>query len=241
MSADAFWAAQNAAIEAKAASYRNEGWSDVIVLEPGSYFNAWEHERRSKKKGGKVFIGVSHRGDVTIHEGYVSRREARRQEQAEAGEKPKRPEITTPMQNYIDLHRHAVVRSKVAAKPMLALRLALAHAIIGSALWYVRIEPQRALTDAIAESVFTSQDFRDWLIKGTPGEAQYLGAEVLTAEQRALLDSIRSGPRGASVPIRGPFAVFLHAPAYGQLAQTLGGYLRYQTGVPPRLHARGHW
>ena len=29
--------------------------------------------------------------------------------------------------------------------------------------------------------------------------------------------------------------MFLHAPAYGQLAQTLGGYLRYQTGVAPRL------
>jgi 4-carboxymuconolactone decarboxylase len=62
-----------------------------------------------------------------------------------------------------------------------------------------------------------------------------LDEDKLTAEQRALLDSIRSGPRGASVPIRGPFAVYLHAPAYGQLAQTLGGYLRYQTGVEPRL------
>jgi 4-carboxymuconolactone decarboxylase len=62
-----------------------------------------------------------------------------------------------------------------------------------------------------------------------------LPEEQLTTEQRALLNSIRSGPRGASVQIRGPFAVFLHAPAYGQLAQTLGGYLRYQTGVAPRL------
>jgi len=62
-----------------------------------------------------------------------------------------------------------------------------------------------------------------------------LDEDKLTAEQRALLDSIRSGPRGASIQIRGPFAVYLHAPAYGQLAQTLGGYLRYQTGVSPRL------
>jgi ParB family chromosome partitioning protein len=154
-SADAFWAAQNAAIEAKAASYREAGWSDVIVLEPGSYFHAWEHERRTKKQGGKVFIAVGHRGDVTVHEGYVSLREARRQKQTEAGEKPKRPELTAPVQNYIDLHRHAVVRSKVAAKPMLALRLVLAHAIVGSGLWNVRVEPQRAATDAIAESVET--------------------------------------------------------------------------------------
>jgi ParB family chromosome partitioning protein len=154
-SADAFWAAQNAAIDAKAQAYREAGWSEVIVLEPGSYFHTWEHERKPKKQGGKVYIEVSHRGDVTVHEGYVSRREARRQEQAQAVEKPKRPELTAPLQNYIDLHRHAVLRARVGGKPMLALRLVLAHAIAGSGLWNVRIEPQRALTDAIAESVET--------------------------------------------------------------------------------------
>jgi ParB family chromosome partitioning protein len=154
-SAEAFWAAQNAALAAKADAYREAGWSEVIVLEPGSYFNSWEYERQPKKRGGKVYISVGYRGDVTCHEGYVSRREARRQEQSDAGEKPGRPELTAPLQNYVDLHRHAVVRSKVAGKPMLALRLVLAHAIVGSGLWNVRVEPQRALTDAIAESVET--------------------------------------------------------------------------------------
>jgi len=154
-SADAFWAAQHAAVEAKAAAFREDGWTDVIVLQPGQYFNTWEYERRAKKKGGKVYIAVGHCGDVTIHEGYISLREARRQEAGGGGAKPTRPEVTGPIQNYIDLHRHAVVRSKVAAKPMLALRLVLAHAISGSALWNVRVEPQRALTDAIAESVET--------------------------------------------------------------------------------------
>jgi ParB family chromosome partitioning protein len=154
-SAEAFWAAQNAAIEAKAEAYREAGWSDVVLLEPGSWFNSWEHEHRTKSQGGKVYIAVSHRGDVTVHEGYVSRREARRQDQPDTPEKPKRPELTAPMQNYIDLHRHAVVRSRLATEPMLALRVMLAHAIVGSGLWNVRVEPQRALTDAIAESVET--------------------------------------------------------------------------------------
>lgn len=154
-SADAFWTAQNAAVEAKVEAYRQAGWSDVIVLEPGSYFHGWEHEPRTKKQGGKVYIAVSHRGEVTVHEGYMSRKEARRQERTEAGEKPKRPEITAPIQNYVDLHRHAAVRTKVAGKPMLALRLVLAHAIAGSNLWNIRVEPQRALNDAIAESVET--------------------------------------------------------------------------------------
>jgi len=172
-SADAFWAAQNAAVEGMAEAYRQAGWSEVIVLEPGSYFNTWEHERRSRKQGGKVFIAVSHRGDVSVHEGYVSHREARGQNQSGAGEKPKRPELTAPLQNYIDLHRHAVVRSKVAAKPMVALRLVLAHAICGSGLWSVRVEPQRGLTDAITESVETS-----------PSEA------VFDIQRRAVLASL---------------------------------------------------
>lgn len=58
---------------------------------------------------------------------------------------------------------------------------------------------------------------------------------ALTAEQRALLGSIRSGPRGGSVNIRGPFAVFMHAPAFGELAQKLGGHCRFSTSVDPRL------
>ena len=51
---------------------------------------------------------------------------------------------------------------------------------------------------------------------------EVLAEDKLTAVQRTLLDSIRSGPRGGSISIRGPFAVFLHAPEFGQLAQKLG-------------------
>src|SRR5258708_20597713 len=57
----------------------------------------------------------------------------------------------------------------------------------------------------------------------------------VTPAQQALVDSIRSGPRGQATQIRGPFAVFLHSPDFGQLAQQLGGYCRLKTRVPPRL------
>ena len=53
--------------------------------------------------------------------------------------------------------------------------------------------------------------------------------------QRALLEAIRSGPRGKSVTPRGPFAVWLHAPESGHLAQALGGHCRYKTALEPRL------
>jgi 4-carboxymuconolactone decarboxylase len=61
-----------------------------------------------------------------------------------------------------------------------------------------------------------------------------LSEETFTAAQRALAESIKSGPRG-QFKLSGPFAVYLHSPAFGELAQKLGGHLRFKTGVPPRL------
>lgn len=58
--------------------------------------------------------------------------------------------------------------------------------------------------------------------------------ENMTTEQRALRDSIMSGPRKLT-ELRGPFAVWLHAPAMGELAQKLGAFVRLQTRIPPRL------
>jgi 4-carboxymuconolactone decarboxylase len=71
--------------------------------------------------------------------------------------------------------------------------------------------------------------------KLSPPRLPAIPAERLTPAQQALVDSIRSGPRGQATQIRGPFAVFLHSPDYGQLAQQLGGYCRLETRVPPRL------
>ena len=71
--------------------------------------------------------------------------------------------------------------------------------------------------------------------KIAPPRFPILNEDQLTPAQRALLQSIRSGPRGSTTTIRGPFAVFLHAPAFGELAQRLGGHCRFNTGVSPRL------
>src|SRR3977135_3492118 len=71
--------------------------------------------------------------------------------------------------------------------------------------------------------------------KLSPPRLPAIPPEKLNAAQQALIDSIRSGPRGQATQIRGPFAVFLHSPDYGQLAQQLGGYCRLKTKGPPRL------
>ena len=155
-SADAFWTAQMAAIGARAEQYREAGWSEVVILPTGEAFHNWGYERTPKRKGGNVYIAVGSRGDVTVREGYVTVREARRQAAGEPVAKPIRPEISAPIQNYVDLHRHAAVRNSVVSNAPVVLRLAVAHMIAGSSLWSVRVEPQRAASDAVAESIENS-------------------------------------------------------------------------------------
>lgn len=157
--ADVFWTAQMAEVEKQADFYRDSGWADVVVMDRGAYFNGWEHERCPKKKGGKVFVSISHRGEVAFHEGYVTAKEARQRAKGEVGSdaaKPVRPEVSAALGSYIDLHRHAAVRASLLSEPQVALRMMVAHAIVGSHLWRVDIEKRRAASDAIAESVEVS-------------------------------------------------------------------------------------
>jgi len=67
-----------------------------------------------------------------------------------------------------------------------------------------------------------------------PPRLPALDLHGLTGEQQALVEAIKAGPRGRFI-MEGPFAVYLHAPAYGELAQRLGAHLRFRTGLPPRL------
>ena len=57
----------------------------------------------------------------------------------------------------------------------------------------------------------------------------------LTESQRALRDAIFAGPRGPRLKLNGPFAIWLHAPELGLLAQALGAHCRFKTALPPRL------
>jgi 4-carboxymuconolactone decarboxylase len=61
-----------------------------------------------------------------------------------------------------------------------------------------------------------------------------LTQETMSERQRQLLEAIKSGPRG-KFTYGGPFAVYLHAPEFGLLAQELGAFCRFKTKLPPRL------
>ncbi len=68
--------------------------------------------------------------------------------------------------------------------------------------------------------------------------------DQLTPEQRAVVDSIRSGPRSklstssASKPgpIGGPFNVMLRSPVIGMLIQKLGGEIRFNSVISGKLN-----
>jgi ParB family chromosome partitioning protein len=137
---DAFWTAQEAAIEARRAAYIEDGWSDVVIVPASEHFHSWEYEKAAKRKGGRVYVDVRSTGEVTFHEGYLTRKEARRAASGDTpeGPKPQRPELTSTLQTYVDLHRHAAVRAALLTRPEVALRLMVAHAIVGSHLWTVR-------------------------------------------------------------------------------------------------------
>ena len=165
--ADQFWTLQNAAIAAKRDALLTTGWTDVEILETGRRFCSWEHEKMPKKDGGRVYITVSHSGEVEAHEGWLTSKEAKAKRRTktpkgdadatEMGDKAVRPELTNPAQNYIELHRHAAVRHALLSHPDVALRLMVAHAIGGSALWQTRADPQTTRQDETAESVAKSK------------------------------------------------------------------------------------
>ncbi|PZU47953.1 MAG: chromosome partitioning protein ParB [Sphingomonas sp.] len=159
---DQFWTAQNEAVAARRDALLDAGWGEVEVLASGERFRSWDHEATPKDRGGKVYVTVAANGAVAVHEGWLPAKEARRARAAangEAGETAKavKPETTSALQQYIDLHRHAAVRSVLADHPGIAFRLMVAHAIIGSTLWKVEVESQRAKSEPVTESVAASE------------------------------------------------------------------------------------
>jgi ParB family transcriptional regulator, chromosome partitioning protein len=160
--ADLFWALQNRAIAAKRETLLKSGWPAVDILEIGQRFQQYEHVRVSKKKGGAVFIAVAHDGAVEAFDGWLTQKEAKKRAKAEEREAGKTsaaprasggPVITQAAENYLDLHRHAVVRLALLADPQTAFRLAVAHMAASSGNWNVHADPQTTRNPGIRQSI----------------------------------------------------------------------------------------
>jgi len=160
--ADLFWALQNRAIADKREALLKSGWSAVDILEVGQRFQQYEHVKVPKKKGGKVFVAVSHDGAVEIFDGWLSQKEAKKlakAEERESGKAEKSPRtssgpvMTQALENYVDLHRHLAVRQALIAHPQAAFRLAVAHMAASSGNWNVKRDPQTTRNPAIRASI----------------------------------------------------------------------------------------
>jgi ParB family transcriptional regulator, chromosome partitioning protein len=104
------------------------------------------------------YIQCRDNGEVVVHEGYVTTKEAQRIRKSEVSggatpAKPTRPELTSTLATYVDLHRHAAVRFQLASQTGVALRVMVAHAICGSPLWSIKVQEQKTRNDAVNESI----------------------------------------------------------------------------------------
>lgn len=152
-----FWEFQSRAIAELKTELEEDGWSEVILLDVGERWQRWDYVDWDKDQGGKVFIEVNENGEVTVHKGLIHQKQARRLENGEAMETLERPELTKPMQNFLELHRHAAVRTVLLGHQGVALRLATAQIIAGSTLMNAYADPRKANTDKIKESLASNK------------------------------------------------------------------------------------
>ena len=158
---EAFWTLQTKAVEAMTKTLTEDGWLAVEVFDTSEALQIWNYVKCTKVDGGHVLIDVARNGEVTIHEGYLSQRDAERRAKAkEDGTEspaPKRRELTNKLENYCALHRQAMVRAALTKAPQLALRLLATHLLVGSSHWSVSADPQRAACGDTAVSVAASK------------------------------------------------------------------------------------
>ncbi len=159
---DEFWDAQSIAIAARVGEYKKAGWCDVQILDRGHYFQSWDHEKRARTKGGKVFVELRHDGTVTFHVGFVTNAEARKlDKQCGAGDDDAsanvRPEMTKAMGEYLFEHRRLAAGASLLGHPKIALRLMLAHVLVGSSLWTARGHSFRSSKEEILDSLTASR------------------------------------------------------------------------------------
>ena len=152
--AEKFWARQETAIEAEREKLLSSGWSKVTVLPRGEFFHSWEYDQVSKREGGEVFVVLRHSGEVAFIKGYAPRR---KKSAANENKRTERPECSAPLENYVDLHRHAAARAVLLKHSQIALRLLAAHLIAGAP--NIRCQPDRQATrkEETAASVAASK------------------------------------------------------------------------------------
>ena len=160
-----FWEAQNAAIAKAVETYKEDGWKEVILGERGHYFPQYSYVQHPKEQGGRVYGEIRDSGEVTFYEGFITDTEAQTirralsngQSESSKASKTNRPEMSGPMADYMNLHRHSIARAELIKRPDLALRLAVAHMICGARNWKIDGSGSRSRKEETRNSVENSK------------------------------------------------------------------------------------
>ena len=175
-----FWSLQNAKIAEAVAEFEAQGWQ-VELMERGARFNSWAYTKRPIEAGGKVFIAVGNDGEVETHCGYLSNEDAKKIEAILTGDDEleskkkvtQKPEMSGPLKEYVTLHRHSAIRATLLQHPQIAMRLTVAHMLVGSRLWSVESQGTKSRKDSTRISVAGSH-----------------GATIFEAERKAIYELV---------------------------------------------------
>ena len=95
---DLFWERQNRAIAEVVTELEEDGWEDIVLLDVGANWCRWEHSKVSQENGGKVYIQPRSNGEVTVHNGLLPEKQAKRLARTQAGDEAisdiAKPELT---------------------------------------------------------------------------------------------------------------------------------------------------
>lgn len=156
-----FWDLQNQAIAERKEAYLSDGWDEVRLLDVGAWFHTWDHVKKPKTKGGRVYVQIKRSGEVAFFEGYITQKEAKRLEKGAEGApeavKATKPELTKPMQDYLASHRHTAVRAALLSHQDCALRLCVAQIIAGTPNFRAVADSQTTKSEAIRDSLHANK------------------------------------------------------------------------------------
>jgi len=177
---DKFWTLQNTKIAEAITEYEADGWQ-VELMERGRGFHSFGYTKRPKEAGGNVFISVANDGEVEAHMGYMTHEDAKKIKailtgEDEAGAKKtttEKPEMSGPLKEYVTLHRHSAIRAALLEHPSVAMRLTVAHMLVGSYRWSVEAQGTKSRKDSTRISVAGSH-----------------GATIFEAERKAIYELV---------------------------------------------------
>jgi len=157
---DMFWTLQNTKIAESIAEFEADGWQ-VELMERGRNFNEWSFTKRPKEAGGKVFISVGNDGQSAAYIGYLSNEDAKKiqailtgEDESDSKKTPtQKPEMSGPLTEYVTLHRHSAIRAALLGNPNVAMRLTVAHMLVGSYRWSVEAQGTKSRKESTRNSV----------------------------------------------------------------------------------------